>query len=249
MSWSCSTSRAPTTAATWARGCTRIRSIRTTRSAPSRWPKCCAGGWCRPRSASTIAPSGCRPSSCPGNYFSMLGVKPAIGRVFNSQEDDQVYQGHPVVVLSYDYWVSRFARDPARPRQEDSRQRLADDDRRRVRGGVCRHRPGPVAADQRADTDEAGDDAGVELAADGRSARALGSGVRTAEAGLHGRIGGGAAAGPVHPDPDLRDDAAGGQGLVGVLARSVHEGPAARRPARPWAIPRFATTSPRRSSC
>jgi predicted permease len=47
-----------------------------------------------------------------GNYFTMLGVKPALGRVFNSQEDDQVYQGHPVVVLSYDYWVSRFARDP-----------------------------------------------------------------------------------------------------------------------------------------
>src|SRR6266581_3848057 len=47
-----------------------------------------------------------------GNYFSMLGVKPAVGRVFNSREDDQVYQGHPVVVLSYGYWVSRFARDP-----------------------------------------------------------------------------------------------------------------------------------------
>jgi putative ABC transport system permease protein len=47
-----------------------------------------------------------------GNYFSMLGVKPAIGRVFNSKEDDQVYQGHPVVVLSYDYWVDRFVRDP-----------------------------------------------------------------------------------------------------------------------------------------
>jgi putative ABC transport system permease protein len=47
-----------------------------------------------------------------GNFFTMLGVKPALGRVFNSQEDDQVYQGHPVVVLSYDYWVSRFARDP-----------------------------------------------------------------------------------------------------------------------------------------
>ena len=46
-----------------------------------------------------------------GNYFSMLGVKPALGRVLNSQEDDQVYQGHPVVVLSYDYWVSRFARE------------------------------------------------------------------------------------------------------------------------------------------
>src|SRR6476659_1115601 len=45
-----------------------------------------------------------------GNYFSMLGVKPAIGRVFSSQEDDQVYGGHPVVVLSYDYWIRRFAR-------------------------------------------------------------------------------------------------------------------------------------------
>jgi predicted permease len=47
-----------------------------------------------------------------GNYFSMLGVKPALGRIFNSQEDDQVYLGHPVVVLSHAYWVTRFARDP-----------------------------------------------------------------------------------------------------------------------------------------
>jgi predicted permease len=47
-----------------------------------------------------------------GNYFSMLGVTAAIGRVFNSQEDDRVYQGHPVVVLSYDYWRSRFVEDP-----------------------------------------------------------------------------------------------------------------------------------------
>jgi predicted permease len=47
-----------------------------------------------------------------GNYFTMLGVRPALGRVFTSEEDDRVYQGHPVVVLSYDYWVRRFARDP-----------------------------------------------------------------------------------------------------------------------------------------
>jgi predicted permease len=48
-----------------------------------------------------------------GNYFTMLGVKPAIGRVFNSDEDDRAYMGHPVVVLGYDYWSTRFARDPS----------------------------------------------------------------------------------------------------------------------------------------
>lgn len=48
-----------------------------------------------------------------GNYFTMLGVGPALGRVFNSQEDDRVYMGHPSAVISYDYWVNRFARDPA----------------------------------------------------------------------------------------------------------------------------------------
>jgi len=47
-----------------------------------------------------------------GNYFQALGVKPAIGRVFSSAEDDQVYKGHPVVVLSYAYWITRFAADP-----------------------------------------------------------------------------------------------------------------------------------------
>ena len=48
-----------------------------------------------------------------GNYFTMLGVQPALGRVFSSQEDDQVYSGHPVAVLSYDYWNNRFARSPS----------------------------------------------------------------------------------------------------------------------------------------
>src|SRR5262249_42332812 len=48
-----------------------------------------------------------------GNYFTMLGVKPALGRVFNSKDDDQVYQGHPLLLLSYDYWTTRFAQDRA----------------------------------------------------------------------------------------------------------------------------------------
>jgi predicted permease len=47
-----------------------------------------------------------------GNYFQALGVGPAIGRVFSPEEDDQVYKGHPVVVLSHQYWVTRFAADP-----------------------------------------------------------------------------------------------------------------------------------------
>ncbi len=47
-----------------------------------------------------------------GNYFTALGVKPAAGRLFNSREDDRVFLGHPVVVLSYDYWKTRFAGNP-----------------------------------------------------------------------------------------------------------------------------------------
>ncbi|MBL8236105.1 MAG: ABC transporter permease [Bryobacterales bacterium] len=47
-----------------------------------------------------------------GNYFTMLGVGAAAGRVLNSAEDDRVYQGHPVVVLSHGYWVNRFNKDP-----------------------------------------------------------------------------------------------------------------------------------------
>jgi len=47
-----------------------------------------------------------------GNYFTMLGVKPAAGRVFTPEEDDRVVAGHPVAVLSYRYWSDRFARDP-----------------------------------------------------------------------------------------------------------------------------------------
>src|SRR5262249_57266982 len=47
-----------------------------------------------------------------GNFFTMLGVKAAAGRLFSSNEDDRMFLGHPVAVLSYDYWDTRFARDP-----------------------------------------------------------------------------------------------------------------------------------------
>ncbi len=47
-----------------------------------------------------------------GNYFQALGVGPAAGRVFSPEADDQVYKGSPSVVLSHQYWLSRFGGDP-----------------------------------------------------------------------------------------------------------------------------------------
>jgi predicted permease len=46
-----------------------------------------------------------------GNFFEALGVGPAAGRVFSPEQDDRTYKGHPVVVLSYHYWVNRFNAD------------------------------------------------------------------------------------------------------------------------------------------
>ncbi len=46
-----------------------------------------------------------------GTYFPVLGVGAALGRTFN-ENDDVTPSGHPVVVLSYDYWKTRFAGDP-----------------------------------------------------------------------------------------------------------------------------------------
>jgi predicted permease len=47
-----------------------------------------------------------------GNFFAVLGVRPALGRTFRAEED-RAPGSSPVVVISYDYWQSRFARDPA----------------------------------------------------------------------------------------------------------------------------------------
>jgi predicted permease len=46
-----------------------------------------------------------------GTYFSTLGVSPARGRLF-TPEDDRLPSGHPLLVLSYDFWKTRFAGDP-----------------------------------------------------------------------------------------------------------------------------------------
>ncbi len=43
-----------------------------------------------------------------GAYFPVLGVGAALGRTF-TPDDDRVPDGHPLVMLSYSYWQSRFA--------------------------------------------------------------------------------------------------------------------------------------------
>jgi len=45
-----------------------------------------------------------------GQYFPVLGVTPALGRLLGPQ-DDRVPGGHPVVVLGYDFWRTRFGAD------------------------------------------------------------------------------------------------------------------------------------------
>jgi predicted permease len=45
------------------------------------------------------------------NYFSMLGVRPLIGRFF-LPEEDAVPDRNPVAVISFGYWRRRFAGDP-----------------------------------------------------------------------------------------------------------------------------------------
>jgi predicted permease len=47
-----------------------------------------------------------------GNYFQLLGLKPAVGRLLTPQ-DDTAKNANPVAVLSYSYWRTRFgaARD------------------------------------------------------------------------------------------------------------------------------------------
>ena len=43
-----------------------------------------------------------------GNYFQILGLKPALGRLLGPQ-DDTAKNANPVLVLSYSYWKTRFA--------------------------------------------------------------------------------------------------------------------------------------------
>ncbi|HKO14351.1 MAG TPA: ABC transporter permease [Acidobacteriaceae bacterium] len=46
-----------------------------------------------------------------GNYFQVLGLRPAVGRLFTAADETQK-NANPVAVLSYDYWRSHFGAQP-----------------------------------------------------------------------------------------------------------------------------------------
>src|SRR5829696_6661270 len=46
------------------------------------------------------------------NYFDVLGVRAHIGRTF-TPDDDRTPGGHPVAILSHNFWTRRFAADPS----------------------------------------------------------------------------------------------------------------------------------------
>ncbi|HLY18351.1 MAG TPA: ABC transporter permease [Bryobacteraceae bacterium] len=48
-----------------------------------------------------------------GNYFDVMGVKPALGRFFIGQERDDSPGGHLVAVVSHAFWKNRLHADPA----------------------------------------------------------------------------------------------------------------------------------------
>jgi macrolide transport system ATP-binding/permease protein len=54
----------------------------------------------------------CVLSRVTGNYFSALGVKPALGRLILPNES-QAPGADPILVLGYSYWQKRFAGDPS----------------------------------------------------------------------------------------------------------------------------------------
>jgi putative ABC transport system permease protein len=47
-----------------------------------------------------------------GNLFATLGLRPVVGRLIDPGDDVEP-RGRDVVVISFDYWTRRFARDPA----------------------------------------------------------------------------------------------------------------------------------------
>lgn len=46
-----------------------------------------------------------------GSYFPLLGLQPALGRLF-APDDDRTVGAHPLAILGHDFWINRYGGDP-----------------------------------------------------------------------------------------------------------------------------------------
>jgi len=75
-----------------------------------------SGMFCRYQTAVSVSAGGHNERTgaelVSGSYFTVLGVRPALGRLFTA-EDDRSRGGAPYAVLGYDHWKTRFGGDPS----------------------------------------------------------------------------------------------------------------------------------------
>jgi predicted permease len=73
------------------------------------------GAFCRALTTVNLSTGGdyypARVEIVSGNYFLVLGVRPALGRVF-AEDDDGTPNANPVAVLSYDFWQTQLGGSP-----------------------------------------------------------------------------------------------------------------------------------------
>ena len=72
-----------------------------------------------------------------GNYFSVLGERPALGRFF-APDEDRTPLANPVLVVSHDFWETTLGADTQRHRANGRRERPPIHDHRRRHEGIPR---------------------------------------------------------------------------------------------------------------
>ena len=122
----------PTRTTAIGRSSSRSRSTKTgsaKRGASRRWA---SGSTAPTTSRRRRSPNRCRASARPPSLFTVLGVPPALGRVFTEEEEKP---GHRVVVISDGVWRKHFGGTALGDRRIDSTQRRAvRSDRRHAEG-------------------------------------------------------------------------------------------------------------------
>ncbi len=121
-----------------------------------------------------------------GTYFPVLGITAASGRII-TPSDDRIPNGHPLAMLSYAFWRSRFGSDPKIIGTNVDHQRARPHRHWRSAARLRRHTAGASDAGLRPHHDEGANDA-ILGCAEG-SPLALGQRVRPVKAGHQPRPG------------------------------------------------------------